>query len=63
MFHKKIANFIFSLGLLFTIILSAFSISRAQGNESADVELMGMIFFSVLLIAAVFFTRKYLLRS
>ena len=63
MFHKKIANLIFSLGLLFTIILSAFSISRAQGNESVDNELMGMILFSVLLIAAVFLTRKYLLRS
>lgn len=63
MFHKKIANLIFSLGLLFTIILSAFSISRAQGNESVDNELMGMILFSVLLIAAGFLTRKYLLRN
>jgi hypothetical protein len=63
MFHKKIANFIFSLGLLFTIVLSAFSVSRAQGNESVDTELMGMIFLSVLLIAAGFFTRRYLLRN
>ena len=63
MFHKKIANLIFSFGLLFTIILSAFSISRAQGIESVDNELMGMILFSVLLIAAGFLARKYLLRS
>lgn len=60
MFGKKITNFIFSIGLLTMIVLSVFSVSMAQAGEATANEPIAMLIFSVQLIAAGFFIRRFL---
>jgi hypothetical protein len=51
------------LALLFAIVFSVYSVSFAQGNESADSDPVAMLLFSVFLIGVVFFTRRFLQRG
>ena len=60
MFGKKLTNFIFSIVLLTMIVLSVFSVSMAQAGEAAANESIAMLIFSVQLIAAGFFIRRFL---